>query len=311
MPYQNRKRSYAPSYGRRTRRRLTGYRKKVGYRKYIRKASGRTVARPGRFGFSRRSNRLNTVVAKTIRGMAETKVVAFKQVDYSQPVQTGTGIGISAVKFVGGSLPLAVWPDYLPVGGFETAQGDGKADRDGQFIWLKGSTVNLTIQLDNEVPLGRPNRPITFRVIVFKTKRALTPVGISNNPNSTLFLTNAGDNQGDASVGDPMNAMDLMLQPLNTNSYSIICDRKFNLCHTVENPTGESAIQSNMKSYKNMSFRLQANTKARYAVGTTEPVDFDYRYGFVVYSCYPNQLDPTAPNSWSASFRGTTTFNDV
>ncbi len=315
-----RKRSYAPSYGRRVRRRIGYARKKVGYRKYVRKASSRIYAKPSRFAFSRRANRLNTMVAKSIRGMAETKVIPWRQVDWAQPGQAGTGSGIAAVKFVAGTQPLAQFGTYLPVGGFNTNQGPTKNDRDGQFIWLKHSTVKLTIQLDNEVAIGIRAGPITFRVICFKLKRALSPAGITQVPDNTLFLKNDGNNFGDAtpSPGN-MTAMDLMLQPINTNNYQVISDRKFNLCHTQENAsnaqTNNFAVQNNQKSYKTMTYTLNCNTKARVPAGTdTEPVDFDYRYAWAIYACYPN--DPVTsqgdlPTTWSASIRGTTGFNDV
>lgn len=315
-----RKRSYAPSYGRSTRRRLsTGYRKKAGYRKYIRKASSRISSRPARFGFSKRANRINTMVAQSIRGMAESKVLAWRQVDYAQPVQTVTGVGISAVKFVGGQSPVGGFAAYTPVGGFQTAQGDTKADRSGQFIWLKNSVVNLTVQMDNEVPLGERSGPVTFRVIVFKLKRALSPAGVTVSPDNNLFLTNAGNNIGDATASpNNMNPMDMMLQPINTNSFQVICDRKFNLCHTQESASNASnnnfTVQANQKSYKTMKFNLRANTKARYAAGISEPVDYDYRTGFAIYASYPNDLPLTQgdlPIRWSASIRGTTVFNDV
>lgn len=318
------KRSYAPKYGRRTRRRFTGrfsgYRSKVGYRKYIRKASGRTItSRPGRFQFSRRANRFNTAVAKSIRGMAESKVIAWRQIDYAQPVNTPTALGVSAVKFVAGDGALPSFGGYTPVGGFATSQGNTKADRDGQFVWLKGSTVNLTIQLDNQVPVADRAGPITFRVIVFKLKRALNPAGVSISPDNQLFLTNAGNNFGDSTAApNNMGVMDMMLQPINTNSFSIICDRKFNLCHTQESAsnaaTNNFSVQTNMKSYKNMRLNLRANAKTRYQAGQSDPQDYDYRTGFAIYACYPNdapQSSADIPATWSASIRGTTTFNDV
>lgn len=321
MPF-GRKRSYAPAYGRRIRRRYAGTRttgKKVGYRKYIRKASSRIYSKPARFGFSRRVNRLNTMVAKSIRGMAESKIIAWRQTDYATPVTTPTGLGISAVKFIAGANALTQFNAYAPVGGFLCDQGDLKDQRSGQFIWLKNSVVNLTIQLNNEVPLGERVSPISFRVVVFKIKRALSPAGITVSPDTQLFLTNAGNNFGDSSPGaSNMNAMDMMLQPVNTNNFRIICDRKFNLCHQQENAsngnTNNFAIQGNLKSYKHLKFDLKHNVKARYKVGATEPEDYDYRYAFAIYACYPNDL-PTSqadiPTRWTASIRGTTVFNDV
>jgi len=124
---------------------------------------------------------------------------------------------------------------------------------------------------------------------------------------------------GDASaIPGQMTPMDMMLQPLNTNNFKIISDRKFTLCHAEEsNSNAEAnmtAIQSNMRSFKNIRYSLHSNTKARYPAGTSEPVDYDYRYGWAVYAFYPNQ-QPTSgaddPLSWSASIRGTTGFNDV
>lgn len=318
MPFAG-KRSYAPSYGRRTRRRMYATtRKKVGYRKYVRKASSRVYAKPARF-LSKRGSRIGSMVAKSIRSMAETKIIPWRQVDYAQPITT-TAPGVSTVKFVAGQQAVPAFANYTPVGGFNTNQGSTKNDRDGQFIWLKGSTVNLTVQLDNEVPLGSRAGPITFRAICFKLKRALSPAGITTSPDLNLFLKNNGSVFGDTTASpNNMTVPDFMLQPINTNNFHVICDKRFTLCHTQESSsnsvTNNFAVQNNQKSFKVMPFRLRCNTKARVPLGTdTEPVDFDFRYCWAIYAYYPN--DPVTsqgdiPITWSASIRGSTGFNDV
>jgi len=293
-------------------------RRKVGYRKYVRKAA--TTRRPARFAFSRRSNRLNRVVAKTIRGMAETKIIPMRQSDWIQPGSTATGKGISTVKFVTGSTAVSQFGTYLPQGGFAAPQGDGKGNRDGQFIWLKGTTVHLSIQLDYVTTGARPG-PITFRVICFKLKRALSPAGVTVSPDNNLFLRNDGSNQGDSTAAPAdMDQMDMMLQPINTNSFYVISDRKFNLCHTQNLSAAgagqaASAIQSNLKDHKTLTYRLKHETKARINVGQTdEPVDYDYRFMFAIYAFWPNAAAQAAadrPTAWSASIRGTTGFLDV
>jgi len=310
-----RKRSYAPSYGRSTRRRLSGYRKKVGYRKYVRKASSTVYQRkPTRFTYSRAANRLNVAVARSIRGMAESKVIALREQEWIQPQAVAGGGAISAVKWVTGQTPVVSMSGYNPVGGFLATQGDGKANRDGQFIWLKGTTANLTIQMDHSAITGRPG-PTSFRVMVFKAKRALSPQGTSLDPGNSLFLTNAGDNIGDAVSGaNQMGPMDIMLQPVNTNNWYTICDKKFNLAHTQTVPGDNEGLRRNMPSYKNIRLNLKHNTKARYNLDSNEPTDYNYRYAIAIHAYYPNQQPTTPadlPLGWSASLRGTTTFNDV
>jgi len=115
-----------------------------------------------------------------------------------------------------------------------------------------------------------------------------------------------------------MNAMDMMLQPINTNSFTIACDKKFTLQHPSDqdgtNPLG-SPVQTNLKSIKNLRLRLTHNTKARIPIGSTdEPIDYNYRYAMVVYASWANQAATTQtdlPISYSVSVRGTTGFNDV
>jgi len=65
-----------------------------------------------------------------------------------------------------------------------------------------------------------------------------------------------------------------------------------------------------------MRLRLPHNAKARIPVSASnEPINYDYRFAVAIYAYYPNQnpvIFPTdAPLSWSASIRGTTSFNDV
>lgn len=316
MPY---KRKFVPRYGSRKRIRTIPYRRKVGYRKYVRKASGYR-AKPARFRFSRSAYRLNTAVARTIRGMAETKVIAMREQNWAQPSATPTAPGVTQVKFITGSTALGQYTGYTPVGGFAAPQGDGKNNRDGQFIFLKHTTAALTIQMDHlSASTSRP-AAIRFRVIVFKNKRAMDPSGLTLSPDFNLFLQNDGNNFGDSSTGaNAMNIMDMQLQPLNTNSYTPLMDRQFTLQHTSEiNPStaGNNAVaQTNFPSTKTIRLRFNHNTKARIPLDATdEPIDYNYRFAVAIYAFWPNQAYATAgddPLTWSASIRGTTGFNDV
>lgn len=311
MPY---KRSYAPSYGRRVRRRFaTAHRRKVGYRRYVRKASSIKQARPTRFGASRANLRLNMAVARTIRGMAETKLIALRNSPWQQPIQSPTGRGLAQVQFVTGTTPVPQYLNYLPVGGFDCPQGDGKANRDGQFIYLKKTSVCLTVQMDHQ-PIAAPaglSSEISFRVICFKQKRANSPANQTLSPDTQLFLTNSGNNFGDSTPAPAnMDPNDMLCQPINTNNFSVISDKKFTLSHT----TDSEAVQK-YRSYKLLRYDLNHNIKARIPLGQTdEPQNYNYRFLFAIYAYYP-QLNPTVladvPLSWSAGIRGTTTFNDV
>ncbi|AXQ66051.1 MAG: putative capsid protein [Cressdnaviricota sp.] len=287
-----------------------GRRRRFGARRFMGKAS-RTIRqrKPARFAPSRSTYRLNTAVARTIRSMAETKIIPFREQEWSQPAATPTGVGIAAVKFVSGATSVTQYPNYLPVSGFNASQGDTKNSRDGQFCYLKGSSVALTIQMDHE-PTPGTTSCISFRVICFKQRRYASPAGSTMSPETNLFLTNAGSNFGDGSAApNNMTPMDILLQPCNTNNYQIISDRKFVLSHTSD----ESAVQK-YNSYKVLRYKLNHNTKARYLTTTNEPVDYNYRFLWAVYAYYPQQAPASGadmPLTWSASIRGTTGFNDL
>lgn len=306
------KRSFAPKYGRRVRRRVTPVRRKAGYRKYIRKAATTTTSRPQRLNYSRRAVSLNNMVANSIRGMAETKIIPLRNTAWSQPDTTATGVGIAQVKFVCGATPIATgYTNYTPVGGFAAPQGDGKNNRDGQFIYLKGTSVALTVNMDHVPEPTGISSCISFRVICFKAKRALAPTGQTLNPDTNMFLTNGGANFGDASPAPGnMDSNDILTQPINTNNFAVISDRKFTLSHT----TDQEAVQK-YPSFKLLRYNLNHSVKARIPLNSTdEPVDYNYRFGFAIYAYYPQQLAVSAadtPLSWSAGIRGTTSFCDV
>jgi len=257
MAFKRIRRTYGSRKPATTRRRFTRPR---------RYPASRTVrSRPARFGFSRRSNRFNRSVAKAVRGVAETHVIPLRQSDWIQPVAVSTGLGITAVKFVTGSTPGASFGSYLAQGGFSAPQGTGKNNRTGQFIWLKQSTVNLSIQLDYVTTTNRPG-PITFRVICYKLKRALSPAGTTISPDNNLFLRNDGSNYGDATLApNNMDQMDMALSPLNTNNFRIIKDMKINLCHTqnLVATSAPTAIQTNMKDHCNLRFNLKHISSSR------------------------------------------------
>lgn len=306
------RRKFAPRFGRR----------KLGARRYFSKAfTSVKQRRPTRFRYSRAANRLNSAVAQSIRGMAETKVIGWRASQFREPAPTSTGDGISYVKFIAGQTPVTTYPDYLPVGGFLAPQGDGKNNRDGQFIWLKGSTVNLTIQANHTTVVGRP-APIHFRVIVFKTKRALSPMGTTVVADTDLFLTNSGGNVGDSTASpNNMKPQDMMLQPINTNNFAVLMDKKFRLGHTQTTADQSGAAETNpqalnrwLGSVKNFRINLKHASKTRYDTLTNEPNDLNYRWCFAIYAYYPEQAPSTqsdTPLGWSASIRGTTTFMDV
>ncbi len=295
------------------RRNVPFRRRKVGARRYIGKAT-RTIRqrKPSRFGPSRSTYRLNTAIASTIRSMAETKIIALRNSPWVQPINTPTGVGLSAVKFVLGSTAVPQYGAYLPSGGFNAPQGDTKNNRDGQFIYLKGSTVNIQISMDHQ-PVAGPaglSSCISFRAICFKQRRYASPANQTLTPDTNLFLTNAGDNFGDSSAAPAnMDPNDMLLQPLNTNNFQIISDKKFTLSHT----TDSEAVQK-YKSFKVLRYKLNHNCKARYQTTTDEPIDYNFRYCFAIYAYYPQQLPVSpadTPLSWSAGIRGTTTFNDL
>lgn len=316
----SRRRRIRPRYGRRTIRR-----RRTTTRRYYGRAATRVRQRqPTRLTYSRRRARFSTKVARSLRTIAETKVVAWRESEFVQPIACATAAGVSQVKFIAGNTAVSGYSDFQVVGGFNIPQGDTRNQRDGQFVYLKGSTLNLTIQADHTTLVGRP-APIHFRVIVFKSKRALTPMGETVVSNIELFLRNDGGDTGDARpVPENMDNMDMMLQPINTNSFYPIMDRRFKLGHTqttaYDIDTGDpgvvpaQALQRYIGSVKNFRINLRHSKKTRYENITNEPINYNYRYCIAIYAYYPNQEPDTqadTPLGWSASIRGTTSFLDV
>lgn len=316
----SRRRRITPRYGRRPIRR-----RRTLTRRYARRPTTRVRQRRlPRTSYSRSRVRFTTKVARTLRSIAETKIVPWREIEFSQPAPCATAVGVSQVKFISGQTSVPGYPDFTPVGGFLIPQGDGKNARDGQFVYLKGSTLNLTIQADHSTLVGRP-APIHFRVIVFKTKRALSPMGETLASNTDLFLRNDGGDTGDArSAPFNMNNVDVMLQPVNKNNFFVIMDRKFKLGHTQTTAYNNDPdnivvvppqqLQRYIGSYKNFRINLQHSKKTRYELDGNEPINYNYRFCIAIYAYFPNQAPDTpadTPEGWSASIRGTTTFLDL
>lgn len=263
-----------------------------------------TSKTPPRFQYSKKTFKKNSKIANVLKQFSELKYRPWTSLDEAAPAAIQVGALAYQYGIVGGLTVPAGWTNFNPLGGFQYSQGTGNTGRDGRYMFLNKSTINMSIHMNSS---PRNKAPTQFRMIVFKARRGTTPTGVSYDPNQTLFLAPNGNATG-AGVGG-INGNDLRLQPLNKRDWIIISDRKFTLQAPMAAPSSESSsFQGKYPNFKQCRITLNQKAKALYDNSTNEPIDFDFHYGIVIYAMAVGR-DELA-DGWEVNFRGTTTAYD-
>lgn len=262
-----------------------------------------------RFRPSRARTLQNIATKNVLKNISESKLSAITPTTEAVPsaIQTGAQ-AYKYVSVLGVGVPSTWSGINHSLGGVSFPVGTGPNNRVGQYVYLRKTTIQMSIEAT--LPVDNPF-PLKFRMIVFKARRAFSPAGVGYNPATTLFLKENGDPFGHATGG--VNGVDLMLQPLNKRNWSILKDQKFmlqppaTLTGSSFNPaTTAITTSSKYPNEKSIFLQLPHQIKARFAVD--EPDDYDYRYCIAIYAhCITRD---TYSNSWEVSIRGTTSALD-
>lgn len=278
-------------------------------RRFLRPRLSRARAGPviARFAQSRFRMRRNRAIYKRSSKYGETKLIALIP---RNEVSPSVSLNPSAPHFtysgfVLGSLPTGWDPSITPLGGAGIAQGYLKNQRIGDYVYMRKTHITLNIDT-NKAESNQP--PMQYRVIQFKSRRAVTPAGTVFNPGGSIFLDNSGDAFGYNTNSPTYNSTDYMQALTNKRDFVIKRDFKFHLSH----PQVGGAATGYSGKYpvtKNITFDCGFYKKTHFNNATGQADDLDMAWCILVLA-RPVGKD-TLPLGWESNVRGTTSFTDV
>lgn len=248
-------------------------------------------ARPARFPSGKRTYVKSRAVARTLRSTAETKIQALTQkvAIAPKPVEVAPTTGpCYFTNYCLGTAPTAwVGPNgasaFENLNGFVWPSGTGPAERIGQYMYLKRTTMNLRIAMDAQSRSG----PTKFRVIVYKEKRNQYNVTGGGNPCDNLFIDQSGTSVGVNTVSTPdARALEFNTWLINKRNYQVVKDFKFTLANETLSSLGSTEpynVNQGNKSEKLLRFSLGHYQKAKFGQGNV-PEDQMYRYCVTIIS---------------------------
>lgn len=214
---------------------------------------------------------------------------------------------------------------------FRYTVGDSSTQRDGNYLFIKGSTLKFQIQT-----LGAPNtgtaggginqglnNPIDFRIMIVKGNRKNSSLGTVPVLNETLFLdTQNGEFGPSGTAASPYLYFNA---PINTRRWLTYKDMKCTLQPAAVDFNDQSAGSSintstgRFPSKKEFSIRLPVNKKVHFDSSTNRPDSIDTQWMVVIQAIssgytLANSSDWSqigAPRNFKVQALGTTSALDV
>jgi len=333
------KRSRGASRPRTSKRRRAPGRTKVVRR---RRAYGRYATRPSRFRVrSKSSYRRTQAAASLVSLVGENKYAGYNSDQITGSLGTQSA---SPINKPGGTQPLSYV--FFNTGGpmqatqnptqwnnmnlFTFAQGDGKTQRDGDYLYIKHASIKLNVSALGGVNTGTAgaavnqglNAPILYRLMVVKANRKNQPLGISYAVNNSLFLNTENTEFGPA--GTSASPYLYMNAPINTRKWLTYMDRKFVLSPAGVDFNDQSTASSintadgKYPNYKNIHFKCPVNKKVHFDV-TDRPDSVDTQWLVILQAVNTGYLLANstdwaqigAPRNYRVQALGTTSALDA
>jgi len=182
---------------------------------------------------------------------------------------------------------------WQPMDVYKYTQGDTKTTRDGDFLFIKGTSCTINIQMLGVANSGTAgagvnqglNVAVLFRFMVLKGNRKNNPLGITPSCLNELFLDNENTRFG---TNDTTHSpFEYMWSPLNKRQWRVIKDTKFILEPPAVDFNDQSTASSiqittgKHPSHKNFKMWLPCNRKVHFDAND-EPDNFDTQTMFIL-----------------------------
>lgn len=250
----------------------------------------------------------NKSMASRLNNIGETKLLGLNPYNNIPGAAGHGGSAIRATCFVLDKEVPNNWDDNLnALGGIEIVKGDTAQNRDGNYIYLKKSVLQLQIDMpapSNDSPDASP--PSEFRVLVLKQRRGFMRPGLVLNPGETMFLDVIGQKTGYRSAN--MRPIDVMTAPVNKRDFTVMREQKFVLSKPT--PAAINAgrgYSGHYPCYKRLNINLPHYKKTHYD-GSNLPDNYNYVYMVYVFA---RGIDDNTPALYDITTRGNTQFMDV
>lgn len=256
---------------------------------------------PARARFGRRTFNRNKAIAKFTNNLSETKLLPTTVYNELPSIPIQLGAIATYVGFVMNDIPSG-WDSSLnKLGGIGMGQGLTGSQRIGNYVYLKKTHLNLQVDINETSQSYQP--PNEYRLLVVKQRGSVIPAGLTDTPQTSLFLNTIGAPQGYTTGG--FNGMDCMLAPVNKRDWVVFRDQKF----TLSTPsTAGGGMNYKYPSRKNLMINLPYWAKTRYHPTTNLPEDLDTHY--LVYLFASAIGKDRSSNNWEVTTRGTTSYSD-
>lgn len=297
------------TYGANQRKLSEFFPKKSAYKRPSRFPSKKTVAK----------NVTAQTVAKIINTVGESKIVPLETLKDVKPVSingTISGNRVTSAAFCLDKTPsqwVGASGQWNDCGGFVMPKGDESYQRQGNYTFLKKSTAKVNIKM-KPLESGDFNGPVKFRVLHIVEKRRSAPSGLTDNPNTSLFMNTAGQSFGTWSTNN-IDGSDVWQSMTNKRDWTILSDQKFTLqapsMYTVPGTDQRVAQITKYPAERNMNWVVNFNKKVHYGVGD-RPDDLNYKHALIIYAMYAGQPNngTNICNNWVVDLRGSVSAND-
>lgn len=246
---------------------------------------------------------INRLITKQLKNVVETKVHGM--ITFTEQVPNSPVVGAQgqvAYFCIGDSAPSAWTGTWNALGSIPDTVGTGSQHRISDYVFLKKSTLNMSIDMNTDTQQGTPYAPWEFRVICGKVNRKYSPAGITPNPNTDLLLSPSGAGRGFGTSG--VAAPNLMMSPTNRRDFTILSDRRF----VMESPHSTQANSTGVyPATRTMQFSLPHWKKVHFD-NSGNITNYDPQYFVIVYA-RPVGHDGSA-SRWEVNAQGSTTYND-
>jgi len=275
---------------------------------------------------SRSRTTVTKAVSKALANYGENKYKGYS--DYCKtPVPKPSGTQPISYVFYNTSNDISSSiPEFTtPMNLFNYQQGDDGNDRNGNYMYIRGSTLNFEIQMiptageTSDPPSAQPQ--VDFRVMLVKANQKYTAFTRFRNPSISLFLDNENKEFGyeipTASV------FEYMRLPINKKNWIVYRDSRFTLNTPVleASATGlPNSIHNNALSTKNTkkSFRCKLPVWKKTHFNNSPqanlniPDDLDTQWLLIIQACYTSHCyqETAWPRNYRVNMLGTTTARD-
>lgn len=184
-------------------------------------------------------------------------------------------------------------PEFAtPLNLFRFNQGTGGAQRVGDYMYLKHTTLKMEItNIPQVIPDDNTdaylNAPVRCRLMIVKANRKNNKFGTSPDPSRSLFIDTQNGAFGYGETAGSINL--LMKQPINTRKWIKYMDKSFTLTPYVIDGVdagGRSTAVPSGRGYssKRISVRLPVYKKTHFDSASATPDDVDTQW-FIVLQC--------------------------